>query len=145
RRTTRRSRVCGGRSRRRPSKAKRTTTSASRRRDRDGSMRHLRISMALLIRGGSTREAASHLREAIRLSPDWPQPLNALAWLLATSPDPAVRDGERALRLAARAVELTASRNPQVLDTQAAAQAASGRFAAAVATERDAIQLISRS
>jgi len=106
---------------------------------------HFRISMALLVRGGSATEAVSHLREAIRLNPDWPQPLNALAWLLATSPDPSVRDGEEALRLASRAVELTASRDPQVLDTRAAAQAASGRFVEAVTTERDAIQLASRS
>ena len=110
----------------------------------DDASLHFRISMALLMRG-SGAEAVGHLREAIRLSPDWPQPLNALAWLLATSPDPSVRDGEEALRLASRAVELTASRDPQVLDTQAAAQAASGRFAEAVATERDAIQLASRS
>lgn len=106
---------------------------------------HYRYSMALLVRGGSAGEAAGHLREAIRLNPDWPQPLNALAWLLATSPDLSVRDGAEALRLASRAVELTGSRDPLLLDTRAAALAASGRFAEAVATERDALELLAHA
>jgi tetratricopeptide (TPR) repeat protein len=106
---------------------------------------HFRVSLALLLRGGHASEAVSHLRQAVRYRPDWPEPLNALAWLLATSPDPAIRGAEEALRLAGRAVELTGGRDPKVLDTLAAAQAAAGHFDEAVRTQRRAIELASQS
>jgi tetratricopeptide (TPR) repeat protein len=102
---------------------------------------HFRVASALLLLGAHTQEAVDRLREAIRLEPAWPAPYNALAWLLATSSEAAIRDGAEAVRLAARAVELTQGRNPQVLDTLAAAQAASGRFSDATETERKAIDL----
>jgi hypothetical protein len=64
-----------------------------------------------------------------------------LAWLLATSPDPEQRDAAAALRFAGQAADLTAYRNPNVLDTLAAAHAEAGRFADAAAWQRRAIQL----
>jgi hypothetical protein len=64
-----------------------------------------------------------------------------LAWLLATSPDPEQRDAAAALRFAGQAAELTAYRNPNVLDTLAAAHAEAGRFADAVDWQRRAIRL----
>lgn len=106
---------------------------------------HFRVSLALLLRGGHASEAVNHLRQAVRYRPDWPEPLNALAWLLATSPDPAIRGAEEALRLAGRAVDLTGGRDSKVLDTLAAAQAAAGQFDDAVRTERRAIELASES
>jgi Flp pilus assembly protein TadD len=110
----------------------------------DAALQH-RLSVALLIRGGDPSEAVDHLREAIRHQPDWPEPYNTLAWLRATSPDPAFRDTTEALRLGTRAAELTGGRDARVLDTLAAAQAAAGRFAEAVRTERDAIAIVTRS
>src|SRR5206468_2337635 len=104
-----------------------------------------RTSLALVALGGRAPEAASHLREAIRLQPGWPPPMNTLAWLLATSPEPSVRNGAEAVRLATRALELTGGRDPNLLDTMAAAQAAAGDFGAAAETERHAIALASGS
>jgi tetratricopeptide (TPR) repeat protein len=92
---------------------------------------HLEIAAALLARPGHDALAAVHLRRAVLDGPDAPDAWNALAWLLATSPDPAVRDGAEARRAADRAVGLTGGRDANALDTRAAALAAAGRFAEA--------------
>ena len=52
-----------------------------------------------------------------------------------------MRDPAEALRLAERAVALTDARDPDMLDTRAAAEAALGRFEAADSTERRAVEL----
>jgi cytochrome c-type biogenesis protein CcmH/NrfG len=86
---------------------------------------------------GDRAEALQQFREALKLRPDWPQPMSEIAWLLATSPDPSVRNPAEATRLAERAASLTSGREPTVLDTLAAAYAAEGRFEDAVeAAER---------
>ena len=54
-----------------------------------------------------------------------------LARLLATSPDPAVRDAPRAIRLALEVCDRTGNRDPRALDTLAAAYAAAGQLDAA--------------
>jgi tetratricopeptide (TPR) repeat protein len=87
-----------------------------------------------LERRGLIAEALEHLKVAVRDSPEWVDPCNELAWLLATGPDPALRDPHQALRLADRAVVLSGGHDPNVLDTQAAVQAAAGQFARAVET-----------
>lgn len=66
--------------------------------------------------------------------------LSGLAWLLATTPDPAVRDGKRALGLARRAVER--SPGAAALDALAAALAETGQFQAAVDTQQRAIEAL---
>ena len=53
----------------------------------------------------------------------------------------AVRDGERALEYAQRAVEKTNRHDVESLDTLAAAQAELGRFADAVSIAEEALQL----
>jgi Flp pilus assembly protein TadD len=102
---------------------------------------HFRLAITMLGLPGRAAAGANHLREAIRLRSDWPDPVNALAWLLATSPDPALRDPAEALRLARRASDLTGGKRPEILDTVAAAEAAGGDFAAAERTARQAIEL----
>jgi tetratricopeptide (TPR) repeat protein len=87
---------------------------------------------------GRIPEALEHWRAAARLSPEWPDPLNNLAWALATDPRPELRNGAEAMTWAARAVQLTRSNNPVALDTLAAAYAEAGRFAEAVAAARQA-------
>ena len=106
-----------------------------------------RFGLAVALRqvGGSDEEVRDLLRQAIRLRPGWAAPCNELAWQLATNPDPASRDTAEALRLAERAVELTSRRDPTMLDTQAAAQAAAGRFDQAVRSARSALELAVRS
>jgi Flp pilus assembly protein TadD len=103
------------------------------------------LATALIQLGGHDAEAAAQLEQAIRLAPGWADPCNQLAWLLATSPDSSVRNGGEALRLSARAVELSGGRDANALDTQAAAQAAAGRFDEAAATARAAGELARRA
>ena len=88
-----------------------------------------------------TAEAIVHWREAVRLKNDWPPVLNNLAWILATNPKEQIRDGSEAVRLAERACALSASGQPSLLDTLAAAYAEAGRFADATTTIQKAITL----
>ena len=83
-------------------------------------------------------EALKHWREALRLAPRWADPLNNLAWALATDPRSELRDGVEAVELALRAVELAGTNHVGVLDTLAAAYAEAGRFGEASATARQA-------
>ncbi|MHC4493781.1 MAG: protein kinase domain-containing protein, partial [Planctomycetota bacterium] len=59
----------------------------------------------LLMEVDRSRDALHACREAVRLAPKNPNFLNSLAWLLATCPDPAVRDAREAVKLAQLAVE----------------------------------------
>lgn len=67
-------------------------------------------------------EAARHSYElAIQAGPDFIGARNDLAWMLATSPHAAIRDGDRAVKLATEACERTGYEDPNYLDTLAAA------------------------
>lgn len=66
---------------------------------------------------------------------------NDLAWLLATSSVEAIRDSKRAVELAEAVCMETANRDPDYLDTLAAALASDGRFDAAVQSAKLAITL----
>lgn len=63
------------------------------------------------------------------------------AWILATHPDNALRDGAKALQLAINICKLTNNRAPRYLDTLAAASAETGRFDQAIAAQQQAIIL----
>ena len=67
---------------------------------------------------------------------------NDLAWDLATNPDPKLRDGQRAVELAENAVAAENRKNPQILDTLAAAYAEVGKFTNAVRVEQEAMALL---
>jgi hypothetical protein len=69
-----------------------------------------------------------------------PLPRNSLAWLLATSSDASIRDGNRAVELANGAVRLSHGKDPNYLRTLAAACAESGRFVEAEQTARRAFR-----
>lgn len=78
---------------------------------------------------GRLREAESHLRKSLELASDSRKALNALAWLLVMAPDPAIRNGPEALRLAARAFRLPGGRSdPMTLRALAGAYAETGRL-----------------
>jgi tetratricopeptide (TPR) repeat protein len=83
-------------------------------------------------------EAVQHFREALRIRPDFPEALNNLAWLLATSKEPGARDGTQAVQLAERACALTQYQKTVYLDTLVAAYAEAGRFDDAIATAQKA-------
>jgi tetratricopeptide (TPR) repeat protein len=58
--------------------------------------------------------------------------LNNYAWVLATSPDEKLRDGQRAVKLATEACELSAYKKGHILSTLAAAYAETGDYENAV-------------
>ena len=58
--------------------------------------------------------------------------LNNFAWVLATSPDEKLRDGQRALKMAKEACELTDYKQAHILSTLAAAYAETGDFENAI-------------
>jgi Flp pilus assembly protein TadD len=83
---------------------------------------------------GDLAGAAAHLERALGLAPDSPDArrnLALVAWSLATDPDPAVRNGPEAQRLAARAASGPFEDDPRFLDVLAAAHAEAGEFDAA--------------
>jgi len=82
--------------------------------------------------------AAAHYRAALRLNPDQPEALNDLAWILATHPEPTLRDGAEAVQLAERLCQLAGAPNALFLGTLAAAYAEAGRFTNAVQTAEQA-------
>jgi Flp pilus assembly protein TadD len=92
---------------------------------------HYCLALSLVILGRA-EEAALHYRQAIRLKPDWPEPLNDLAWMLATHARAELRKGAEAVRLAERACELSQYKEARFLGTLDAAYAEAGRFAEAV-------------
>jgi Flp pilus assembly protein TadD len=95
----------------------------------------------LLLEAGRQVAAAVAFRQALQLGGREVIYLNDLAWLLATSEDVAVRDPGGALVLALEAAQITGRRNPEVLDTLAAAYAAAGRFEEAARSQERALVL----
>ncbi len=94
-----------------------------------------------LVMNGQPRDGLAEWREGLRRQPDSVQILNDAAWLLATARDGSLRNGAEALTLAQHAVELTGSRQPEILGTLAAAYAETGQFAQAIETEQRAAML----
>ena len=90
---------------------------------------------------GRGTEAASVLLVALQRNPNSPEVLARLAWVLATHPDGKFRRGEDAMLLATRADQLTGSKNPDVLDALAAAQAEQKQFDDAAETAANAAKL----
>jgi tetratricopeptide (TPR) repeat protein len=93
------------------------------------------------IRQGQGRAAIAEYRIVLDRLGDDPRALCGLAWLLATWPEPDVRNGAQALALVRRANELCGGRDPVVLRTLAAAYAETGAFAEAVQAAERALQL----
>jgi tetratricopeptide (TPR) repeat protein len=88
-----------------------------------------------------TEKAIYYWETAIRLNPDQAESLNNLAFLLSTSPDKNIFNPAEGLRLAQKANEVTKYKNPDLLDTLAAAYAANGQFDSAIQTAQKAIAL----
>jgi tetratricopeptide (TPR) repeat protein len=90
---------------------------------------------------GHSQEAIATYREALRLNPNLPGALNNLAWMLATSPNDKLRNGDEAIRLAKHACGMTHYEQPVFIGTMAAAYAEAGRFEEATAASKKAFDL----
>ena len=90
---------------------------------------------------GRYPDAIAHYESALRIDPQSVLTLNNLGWLLATCADPSVRNGARAVEVAARADLLSGGEDPLILHTLAAAYAENGQFSQAVETAERALQL----
>ncbi|MCA9217846.1 MAG: tetratricopeptide repeat protein, partial [Planctomycetales bacterium] len=90
---------------------------------------------------GRYDQAIQLYSEAIRRSPNSITALNNLAWVLATCKNVSLRNGSDAVKLAERAVEIGARRNPAILGTLVAAYAETGQFDKADAVSSEAIEI----
>ncbi len=101
---------------------------------------HFNLGNALLQKG-RVAETISHFQKALQLKADDPEMQDSLAWLLATCPQAALRNGNQAVELAQRANQFTSGKNPIILRTLAAGYAEAGRFSEAVETAQRALHL----
>jgi Flp pilus assembly protein TadD len=95
----------------------------------------------LLATTGKTAEAIAEFRQVLAVQTNSFEALNNLAWMLATSPEPAVRNGKEAVLLALQACQLTQQQQPIPFGTLAAAYAETGDFTNAVRAAQTAIDL----
>ena len=93
-----------------------------------------------LVRLRRYAEARAVLEEATRTHAEQPGLAHALARLLASAPDEAVRDGSRALSIV-QTLERTTVPTVTLVETAAMALAETGRFRDAVARQRQAIAM----
>jgi tetratricopeptide (TPR) repeat protein len=93
---------------------------------------------AALERGGRLAEAQAAYREALARDPHEPIAALQLARLLAIAPEPALRDGAEAVRLAERACAGDACRDPAMLDVLGLAYMEAGR-------QEDALRTVARA
>ncbi len=89
-------------------------------------------------RQGQGSAALTHYHSALRLQPGQAVWLNNLAWLLATSGDPSLRNGAEAVQHAEAACQLTHYQKTIFLGTLGAAYAEAGRFEDAMAAAQKA-------
>jgi cytochrome c-type biogenesis protein CcmH/NrfG len=98
------------------------------------------LGVALALQG-RTREAMAQWEQSLKYDGDDGSAQNKLAWVLATAPDPSLRDGDRAVQLAERVLQLSGYKKAVVFQTLAAAYAETGRFSAAIDTAKRGLQL----
>jgi len=94
---------------------------------------------------GQIADALREWREALRVEPNHLRVLSQMAWVLATSPEAANRNGTEAVALAEKGVQLSGGQEPTVLDALGAAYAEVGRFEDAVETARRALALAAQN
>lgn len=97
-----------------------------------------------LVRLRRYAEARAVLEEATRAHAEQPGLAHALARLLASAPDDAVRDGPRAMTIV-QALERTTAPTLTLIETAAMALAETGRFSDASARQRQAIAMASQA
>lgn len=100
---------------------------------------------SVLYLSGRKREGLSELNIVLKQDPDDVNALNSMAWILATDPDPAIRNPSEAVRLAEKACSLTSRQSASLLDTLAAAYSSSGDKIRAVQTAEEALAVAGKT
>jgi tetratricopeptide (TPR) repeat protein len=102
---------------------------------------HANLGIAFLTKG-RVRDAMAEYTKALQIAPENLAALSNLAWLLATSSDPTLRNGSEAVQLAERADSASSrsDKHPTVLRILAAAYAEAGQFAEAKETAQHALE-----
>src|SRR5438874_4515082 len=104
---------------------------------------HTNLAVALLAKG-EIADGIRQFEKTLEIAPRSVPALNNLAWIFATYPDPAFRDGAKALELAEAANEFSGHNNPVILRTLAAADANAGQFSRAIEVGQLALALTDR-
>jgi tetratricopeptide (TPR) repeat protein len=102
---------------------------------------YLRNRGAVYSHMGEWYQALADLETALRLTPNDIDAHLTRAWMLATCPEPKLRDGPKAVTSATRACELTQWKKARPLAALAAAYSESGDFPSAVRWQQKAIEL----
>lgn len=90
---------------------------------------------------GKHTDAIADFERALKIEPEDSGLLNNLAWVLATSPDDAIRDAKRSIELGTKACELTEYKEAHILSTLASGYAESGDFETAIRWSTKAVEL----
>ena len=98
----------------------------------------------VFLRTGRTRQAIAEYRRALKVAPRSVGIQISLAWVLATSFDPSLRDGAEAVLLAQQAERLSGTANPRILRVLAAAYAEQGQFTEATKAARLGLELATK-
>lgn len=97
---------------------------------------HLAVAFA-----AKAANAPDQLTALVAAAPESPQLFDELAWILATDPNAAVRNGPEAVKLSEQACALIKSARPKFLVTLAAAYGEVGRFPDGIAVLEQALTL----
>jgi Tfp pilus assembly protein PilF len=96
-------------------------------------------------RNGESVAALGVLKDAITSQPENAKLLNATGWLLATTSDDRIRNGNEAEALARKSAQILGQPNIFTLDTIAAAKAEQGQFEMAAKTAEQAAEMAEKA